>query len=568
MKKMIDLHMHIIPEVDDGAENLKMAEQMLRMAIKQGVEVVFATSHSMAYLGGIEHTRTQYRKLQKMIKDKALPIKVCMGCEVLCDITVMDGILRNLETGKIPSLNGTKYVLTEMYYGLGEDILYYTNQFLEKGFIPVIAHAERLPDLTLDIARKLKETGCLIQINAYSIAEEENIKTKARAHALLDNKLVDFIGSDAHRMNHRPPAVAEGIKYLYAHYDEEYVDDILYNNAKNLLLAEEMPEDIESNIWTDGIMGVIAGDALGVPVQFLDRAQLKEAPVTEMDGFGSFRMPVGSWSDDGSMTLATLDSIREKKGIDYDDIMERFIGWNFEGQYTPTGKAYDQGATCMEAIYNYIDRGDYKTCGKTGEYANGNGGLMRIMPVCLYAYVQNKNGECSLDEAIAYVHQATALTHNHLRAKIASGIYFFMTQAILDEEETLAERLQVGIHRAKEYYTKDIANLTEWARFGRLFDLTDFAQTDEADIRSSGYVLDSIEAAVWSLITTETMEAALLKAVNLGSDTDTVAAIAGGLAGLYYGYNQMPAKWKKQIMMCDEIVALCELTSENFCVRK
>lgn len=142
MKKMIDLHMHIIPDVDDGAEDLQMAEQMLRMAIDQGVEVVFATSHSMSYTVGTEHTRTQYRKLQKMIKDKELPIQVCLGCEVLCDITAMEAILRNLEVGRYPSLNGSKYVLTEMYYGLGEDILYYANQFVERGWIPVIAHAE------------------------------------------------------------------------------------------------------------------------------------------------------------------------------------------------------------------------------------------------------------------------------------------------------------------------------------------------------------------------------------------------------------------------------------------
>lgn len=320
---------------------------------------------------------------------------------------------------------------------------------------------------------------------------------------------------------------------------------------------------MKQNIWLDGIMGVIIGDALGLPVQFLSREELKKNPLTEMIGYGTFHMPVGAWSDDGSMTLATLDSIREKQEIDYDDIMGRFVEWNFEGQYTPTGKAYDQGLTCLEAIYNYMDKNDYKICGKTGEYANGNGALMRILPVCLYAYEQQKKGTISLEKALEYVHQATALTHNHLRAKIASGIYFFMVQAILDEEGTLIERIQTGVSRAGAYYRNNQNNSTEWMRYRRLEDLREFKQTEENEIRSSGYVVDTIEAAVWSLITTDSFEDALLKAVNLGDDTDTVGAIAGGLAGLFYGYHQMAYQWKKVIITVDGIVALCEMMNEN-----
>lgn len=221
----------------------------------------------------------------------------------------------------------------------------------------------------------------------------------------------------------------------------------------------------------------------------------------------------------------------------------------------------------MEAIYNYVRKRDYKTCGKTGEYANGNGALMRIMPVCLYAYVQHKNGQISMQEAIECVHQATALTHNHMRAKIASGIYYFMVQAILDEEGTLIKKLQIGMDNAADYYKSDIMNLTEWTRFGRMSTLAEFATVPEEQIKSSGYVLHSLEAAVWSLITTETLEDGLLKAVNLGDDTDTVGAIAGGLAGLHYGYHSIPETWRKVIIKKNEIIALCEKVKEEFYVR-
>lgn len=332
-------------------------------------------------------------------------------------------------------------------------------------------------------------------------------------------------------------------------------------------IKEPEGKERESNLWIDGMMGVIAGDALGMPVQFLSRQDVRKAPITTMTGYGTYNMPVGTWSDDGSMALATLGSIYEKKGIDYDDIMRKFYNWTVHGEYTPAGIAFDQGNTCMEAICNYADGKDYKHCGKTGEYANGNGALMRIMPVCLYAYVLYKNGNITLQETLEYVHQATALTHNHLRAKIASGIYFFMIKAILEEAGSLIERLQAGMDQANAYYKVDISNLVELSRFGRMTNLTEFVLVSEAEIKSSGYVVDTLEAAVWSLITTNTLEEGLLKAVNLGDDTDTVGAVAGGLAGLYYGYNGMPASWRRAIIKSDEIMALCECMGEVLTVR-
>ena len=317
-------------------------------------------------------------------------------------------------------------------------------------------------------------------------------------------------------------------------------------------------------MWIDGIMGVVVGDALGMPVQFWTREEIAENPITGMRGYGSYNMAPGTWSDDSSMTLAGMDSILENRDVNYDDMMHKFYEWTVYGKYTPDGTAFDQGNTCMEAILNYAMGKDYKSCGKTGEYANGNGALMRIMPVCLYSYTQYKNGNITLEKALEYVHQATAITHNHLRAKTASGIYFFMVKSILDEEGTLIERLQFGMDEATKFYTANITNLVEWSRYGRLKDLTEFAEVSEDKIRSTGYVVDTLEAAVWSLITTDSFEKGLIKAVNLGDDTDTVGAVAGGLAGLFYGYSKIPEDWKKAIIKKDEIVTLCEAFSEGY----
>lgn len=311
------------------------------------------------------------------------------------------------------------------------------------------------------------------------------------------------------------------------------------------------------SIWIDGMMGLVIGDALGLPVQFMFRSELKANPVTTMMGYGTFNMPPGTWSDDGSMAIATMESIKHCRGINPDDIMARFIDWTVNGAYTPAGMAFDQGNTCMEGIRNYMVNMDYKTCGKQGERANGNGALMRIMPVCLYGYEKLKSREMTLEEVIDHVHLVSALTHNHIRSKMACGIYYFLVAAVLDEKGSLNERLQKGMDNAKRFYKKEEENLATWTFYERMEDLEEFAKTPESRIKSSGYVVDSLEAAVWSLINTTSFEMALIVAVNLGEDTDTVGAIAGGLAGLYYGYDNVPLQWKETIVRGDEIVGWC-----------
>lgn len=312
------------------------------------------------------------------------------------------------------------------------------------------------------------------------------------------------------------------------------------------------------NIWLDGIMGVVTGDALGLPVQFLNRKELMENPLKDMIGYGTFHLPAGSWSDDGSMTLATLASIIYHKDICCEDIMERFLDWYIDGDYTPYGNAFDEGNTCVSAIFHYRKNRDAATCGVTGEYANGNGALMRILPACILGYEKVKNGQWTEERAVSLIHDVSALTHNHLRSKIACGIYYFMVRSILDNEGTLIEKLQAGMDDALVFYRGNPDNEEQLGYYRRLVDLKQFEMTNEADILSSGYVVDTIEAAVWSLLNTDDFAACMLKAANLGDDTDTVAAIAGGLAGLHYGYKGIPEEWLCKIQRREWIEELCK----------
>ena len=346
-------------------------------------------------------------------------------------------------------------------------------------------------------------------------------------------------------------------------------------------------KDVKKAMWTDGIMGVLVGDALGNPVQFMGRQTIaKRGLVKGMESGGVFHMPAGCWTDDGSMTLATLDSLTEKGTLDLDDMMEKFLRWDQDGAYTPTGKAYDQGITCMGALGRYEADHNWQTCGRKGEDANGNGGLMRIMPVCLYAAGKQAEGAFSDRDAVMAVQHATIVTHNHLRVCSAAGIYYFMSKEILAQRGLFGEKdvpasagnadsaekavadsrdlctlLQRGMDAAVRFYGDNNMD-DEFGYYARMKDLDRFAKVPAKQIRSSGYVVHTLEAAVWCLITTGSLEECLLKAVNLGDDADTVGAVAGGLAGLYYGYDNVPEDWRAAMKKREWLEEMCAKAAE------
>lgn len=301
------------------------------------------------------------------------------------------------------------------------------------------------------------------------------------------------------------------------------------------------------DIMKAGMYGLIVGDALGVPVEFLDRSVLQNNPVTGMRAYGTHHQPAGTWSDDSSMALATLDSINKENGIHPEKIMENFANWSLHSAYTPFGEVFDMGIATHSAIVKYAQGNDATKCGGTGEYDNGNGSLMRILPACIYLWDRAKKICTSDDEGIYMIHSVSALTHAHIRSQMACGIYYFLVKSILNESGNLISRLQIGIDKALTYYRRDLRNNKELGNYDRLIDLKEFALTDEDKIKSSGYVVDTLEAAIWSLITTDSYKDAVLKSVNLGNDTDTVGAVAGGLAGLYYGFDAIPSEWMDEL---------------------
>lgn len=309
-----------------------------------------------------------------------------------------------------------------------------------------------------------------------------------------------------------------------------------------------------NNIWKSGIYGLIVGDAMGVPVEFSTREERKNNPIKDMTGYGTYNQPEGTWSNDSSMVLATLTSIKDKGKIDYKDIMERFHDWCMYGEYTPFGEVFDIGIATSRAVMKYSNGAKPLESGGKTEWDNGNGSLMRILPVCLYLFEQQKSLNISDDEVIDIVHNCSALTHAHIRSKLACGIYNFLVMAVLRECGELTERLQIGIDDAFEHYGKNSENEIE--SYNRLILLSQFKNIPEELIKSTGYVVYTLEAAIWCLINTSSYKEAVLKAVNLGDDTDTVASVTGGLAGLYYTYDGIPERWRAKVQKKDWIDSL------------
>ena len=304
----------------------------------------------------------------------------------------------------------------------------------------------------------------------------------------------------------------------------------------------------------DGMLGLAVGDALGVPVEFRSRERLKQNPVTGMRAYGTHNQPAGSWSDDTTMALCTLESLA--KGVDYDDIMERFYRWVDEGYMTPHGKLFDIGRTTLHALHLYSTGTSALECGGTDIRDNGNGSLMRILPAVFY--LRREYGAACMEkpEAFALIHNLSRLTHGHPISQIACGLYCDMANELMNGK-TIAEAIGHASLIKDSWYGMQ----EEFSPWLPKFDFVNagiLAALPEKAIRSSGYVVDTLQAALWCLITTDSYSQCVLKAVNLGDDTDTVGAVAGGLAGILYGTESIPKDWLDVLAKKEEIVRLCE----------
>lgn len=291
------------------------------------------------------------------------------------------------------------------------------------------------------------------------------------------------------------------------------------------------------------LYGVAVGDALGVPVEFNQREYMDRNPVTDFIGYKSHNQPPGTFSDDASLTFCLAESLCY--GYDLKDMADRFVRWQSNGYWSAHGRVFDIGMTTSRAI-NRLKKGtEPQLAGDFEEENNGNGSLMRILPLVFYTK------ELTIDERYEVVKNVSSITHSHVRSVISCFYYLELALQLLNgrnkEEAYLATATNVKLV-LKE---KAIIDL-EIHLFAPLLE-GDIKNNDSAKISSTGYVLHSLIASVWCFMTTNNYQEATLKAVNLGHDTDTTGAITGGLAGLYYGLHDIPEKWRNEVARTNDI---------------
>ncbi len=296
-----------------------------------------------------------------------------------------------------------------------------------------------------------------------------------------------------------------------------------------------------------GLWGAVVGDALGVPVEFRGRDARKRDPVTDMRGYGTFNLPAGSWSDDSSLMLCTAQGLLD--GFDTERIGDLFVSWFTAGLWTPHGQAFDVGRGTWQAISRMQLGTPAESAGGREESNNGNGSLMRILPVAFYSATMGD------EEVLRLAHRASAVTHGHPRSMMACGAYCLIVAALLDGM-TPREAYLLAMEKAGRLYSVPSFS-EELAHFSRLLS-GDIDALLEAAIESDGYVVHTLEASLWCLLTTDSYSSAVLRAVNLGWDTDTTAIVTGGLAGTHYGLEAVPRQWRDAIVRKQEIEALFE----------
>jgi ADP-ribosyl-[dinitrogen reductase] hydrolase len=281
------------------------------------------------------------------------------------------------------------------------------------------------------------------------------------------------------------------------------------------------------------LLGLAVGDAVGVTAEFQPRGAF--VPLTDMVGGGPFNLSPGQWTDDTSMALCLATSLVEC-GFDLRDQMERYCRWRDEGYLSSTGRCFDIGRTVSGALARYRRSGN-PLAGSVDPWAAGNGCIMRLAPVPIFF--------CP-DEAAAVDRAADSCRATHGATECVESTKLFA--AALVRALSGAPKADVLLQAPGAAQPDNIRAIARGDYLGKR----------ESEIRGSGYVVECLEAALWAFSRTETFEAAILKAANLGDDADTTAAVCGQIAGAYYGESAIPPRWLERLTMCEDIRSLAD----------
>ena len=325
---------------------------------------------------------------------------------------------------------------------------------------------------------------------------------------------------------------------------KEYLKWAQENIVKNRLKKRKTKRFTE--MISDSIVCFAIGDALGVPLEFKSREECEKINPTGMLERMSHYQPKGTWSDDTSMVLATIDSILMCEEINYNDIANKFCEWLNLKKYTARDEIFDVGNTTYKSLYNYSAiRESAEEFGQTDERSKGNGSLMRILPVSLYCHIQKKS---SFEEKKDIIEKVSSITHATDECKLGCLIYSIFISNLLEGYTIQSSYEKLTQIDFSPYYSRETVD-----EYKRILN-NELVQLDISDIDSGGYVVSTLEAVLWSLLRNNKFDQTLLTAIKLGGDTDTIAALTGALAGIVYNHEDIPEEWLNTLLKKEEIL--------------
>jgi len=374
-------------------------------------------------------------------------------------------------------------------------------------------------------------------INSLKLAVENNVKTIAFPN--ISTGIYHFP---------KEKAAAIAIQTIQNFPDKDYFDKIVFVcfDDENFQLYKNYQTN-QYNKIKQAFLGLAIGDALGVPVEFYSREQLENRPIKDMIGYGSWNQPPGTWSDDSSLTFCTAESLLD--GYDAEKMLTLFVRWYKEGYWGAHHKLFDIGQTTRLSIARFIKNGFSNMNGEFDVDSNGNGSLMRILPMAFYlTKIQD------IDTRYNVIKEVSSLTHAHFRSVLSCFIYVEFAIHLINgnKPQDAYNSMQKTVN---DFVAKMEFNQKEVELFDRILKMN-IASVDVDFIRSSGYVLSTLEASLWCVLNSTTYVEATLKAVNLGGDTDTTGTVTGGIAAIAYGIDDVPDRWLTTLARKEDIINL------------
>ena len=297
----------------------------------------------------------------------------------------------------------------------------------------------------------------------------------------------------------------------------------------------------------DGVIGLAIGEAMGVPTEFSKRELLLEKPIVKMMPKISNGIPKGAWSSGTSLTIATMDAI-SKSGLNYTAMADNYVRWFTTNKFCSINESFSIENTTLKSLVRYTQHMEEAyECGSDDYFDNGNGSLARVLPIAYY-FAAHKDTDKKIYEVVK---KTSSITHSHEVSILGCYIFVRFVMNLLKGNNKYSALNQV---KRLDYSMFSKEALDEYKRIL----VADIAEFEIEEIKTTSFVVDTLEAAIWCFLKSESYKECAIATTNIGGDTDTIGAVAGALAGIFYGYGNIPKSYLEDLRKKDYLIELCE----------